>query len=114
MASNRFRRGYVSIFLSYYKPHLGLFILDMCCALGIALVDLAFPWASREAMNKLLPQSLYAAFFTVMGLLLAAYALRSVMYFVPSFQILGSRKSSVLPPFGRLSPVITGFPLYLL
>ena len=85
MASNRFRRGYVSIFLSYYKPHLGLFILDMCCALGIALVDLAFPWASREAMNKLLPQSLYAAFFTVMGLLLAAYALRSVMYFVVTY-----------------------------
>ncbi len=85
MASNRFRRGYVSIFLSYYKPHLGLFILDMCCALGIALVDLAFPWASREAMNKFLPQSLYAAFFTVMGLLLAAYALRSVMYFVVTY-----------------------------
>lgn len=85
MASNRFRRGYVSIFLSYYKPHLGLFILDMCCALGIALVDLAFPWASREAMNKLLPQSLYAAFFTVMGLLLSAYALRSVMYFVVTY-----------------------------
>ena len=85
MASNRFRRGYVSIFLSYYKPHLGLFILDMCCALGIALVDLAFPWASREAMNKLLPQSLYAAFFTVMGLLLAAYALRSVMYFIVTY-----------------------------
>ena len=75
----------MSIFLSYYKPHLGLFILDMCCALGIALVDLAFPWASREAMNKLLPQSLYAAFFTVMGLLLAAYALRSVMYFVVTY-----------------------------
>ncbi len=85
MASNRFRRGYVPIFLSYYKPHLGLFILDMCCALGIALVDLAFPWASREAMNSLLPQSLYAAFFTVMGLLLAAYALRSVMYFIVTY-----------------------------
>ncbi len=85
MPSNRFRRGYVPIFLSYYKPHLGLFILDMCCALGIALVDLAFPWASREAMNSLLPQSLYAAFFTVMGLLLAAYALRSVMYFIVTY-----------------------------
>ncbi len=85
MASNRFRRGYVPIFLSYYKPHLGLFILDMCCALGIALVDLAFPWASREAMNSLLPQNLYAAFFTVMGLLLAAYALRSVMYFIVTY-----------------------------
>ena len=85
MASNRFRRGYVPIFLSYYKPHLGLFILDMCCALGIALVDLAFPWASREAMNSLLPQNLYSAFFTVMGLLLAAYALRSGMYFIVTY-----------------------------
>ena len=43
MQQDRFQRGYVPIFLSYYKPHLKLFILDMCCALGIALVDLAFP-----------------------------------------------------------------------
>ncbi len=85
MRSQRFHRGYVPIFLSYYKPHLRLFLLDMVCALGIALVDLAFPWASREAMNTLLPQSLYAAFFTVMGLLLAAYALRSVMYFIVTY-----------------------------
>ena len=61
MHSQRFQRGYVPIFLSYYKPHLKLFILDMCCALGIALVDLAFPWASRRALNELLPQSLYGA-----------------------------------------------------
>ena len=46
MHAQRFQRGYVPIFLSYYKPHLKLFILDMACALGIALVDLAFPWAS--------------------------------------------------------------------
>lgn len=85
MASNRFRRGYVPIFLSYYKPHLKLFILDMACALGIALVDLAFPAASREAMNTLLPQNLYAAFFTVMAILLGAYALRSVMYFIVTY-----------------------------
>lgn len=85
MHSQRFQRGYVPIFLSYYKPHLKLFILDMCCALGIALVDLAFPWASRQALNELLPQSLYAAFFTVMGILLAAYALRSVMYFIVTY-----------------------------
>ena len=85
MASSRFHRGYVPIFLSYYKPHLSLFILDMCCALGIALVDLAFPAASRTALNELLPQSLYAAFFTVMALLLAAYALRSVMYFIVTY-----------------------------
>ena len=32
MHSQRFQRGYVPIFLSYYKPHMKLFILDMCCA----------------------------------------------------------------------------------
>ena len=52
MHAQRFQRGYVPIFLSYYKPHLKLFILDMACALGIALVDLAFPWASKEAMQQ--------------------------------------------------------------
>ena len=85
MDSKRVQRGYVPIFLSYYKPHLKLFILDMACALGIALVDLAFPAVSREALNTLLPQNLYGAFFTVMALLLAAYALRSVMYFIVTY-----------------------------
>ena len=85
MHTRRFQRGYVPIFLSYYKPHLKLFILDMACALGIALVDLAFPWMSKEAMERLLPQSMFTAFFTVMGILLAAYALRSVMYFVVTY-----------------------------
>ena len=85
MHSQRFQKGYVPIFLSYYEPHMRLFILDMACALGIALVDLAFPWASREALNSLLPQGLFGAFFAVMALLLAAYALRSVMYFVVTY-----------------------------
>lgn len=33
----------VKKFISYYKPHLGLFILDTLCALGIAAIDLIFP-----------------------------------------------------------------------
>ena len=55
MDHKRFEKGYLPLFLSYYKPHLNLFLLDMCCALGIALVDLAFPYASRMALNELLP-----------------------------------------------------------
>lgn len=35
------------IFLSYFKPHRKLFFLDMCCALMIAVIDLAFPYVSR-------------------------------------------------------------------
>ena len=85
MSQEKFKRGYVPIFLSYYRPHLKLFLLDMACALGIALVDLAFPAVSRTALNELLPQNLYTAFFAVMALLLGAYALRSVMYFIVTY-----------------------------
>ena len=85
MHTTRFRRGYVSIFLSYYKPHMGLFLLDMACALGIALVDLAFPYGSRYALNELLPQNLFAAFFAVMAILLIAYALRAGMYYIVTY-----------------------------
>ena len=86
MDQTRFQRGYVPIFLSYYKPHLKLFILDMCCALGIALVDLAFPYGSRYALNELLPKSLFGAFFAVMAILLAAYALRAGMNYIVTYK----------------------------
>ena len=74
-----------AIFISYYKPHLRLFLLDMVCALGIALVDLAFPYASRQSLQVLLPDQMYAAFFTVMAILLGAYLLRSAMYYVVTY-----------------------------
>ena len=85
MSQEKFKRGYVPIFLSYYRPHIKLFLLDMVCALGISLVDLAFPAASRTALNELLPQNLYGAFFTVMALLMLAYALRAGMQFVVTY-----------------------------
>jgi len=67
-------RSKLYIFASYYKKHLGLFGLDMVCALGIALVDIAFPLVSKRALESLLPGRLYVMFFTVMGILIAAYA----------------------------------------
>ncbi len=85
MRQSRFQRGYIPIFLSYYKPHIGLFLLDMCCALGISLVDLAFPYVSRLALNDLLPQNLYGAFFAVMGALLLCYVLRAGMEYVVTY-----------------------------
>ena len=85
MDHKRFEKGYLPLFLSYYKPHLNLFLLDMCCALGIALVDLAFPYASRMALNELLPQNLFGAFFAVMAVLLLAYGLRAGMNYVVTY-----------------------------
>lgn len=85
--------GHLRIFLSYYKPHLSIFLLDMICALGIALVDLSFPLVSRYAMQKLLPNDLYALFFSLMGVLLAAYALKAVFTFIVTYwgHLLGVR-----------------------
>lgn len=70
-------------FIRYYKPYKKLFILDMICALLIAGVDLLFPMVSRAAMQTLLPQNAYGAFFAVIGALVAAYLLRAgFQYFV--------------------------------
>lgn len=43
-------------FLSYYRPHLKLFTLDMFCAFIIAAVDLVFPMFTRTVVNDVLPQ----------------------------------------------------------
>ena len=60
------------IFLSYFKPHRKLFFLDMCCALMIAVIDLAFPYVSRWCMYQLLPESAYRTFFAVMAVVFCA------------------------------------------
>ena len=75
-------RSALRIFLSYFKPHRGLFILDMICALMIALIDLAFPYISRWCMYELLPQSAYRTFFAVMGAVGIAFAVRAVLTYI--------------------------------
>ena len=75
-------RSPMRIFLSYFRPHRGLFLLDMTCAFFISLVDLAFPLISRTAMYHWLPDKRYSVFFTVMAIVLIAFVIRSVLFFV--------------------------------
>ncbi len=72
----------LQIFFSYFKPHKKLFIMDLCCALMISVIDLAFPAVSRWCMYELLPQSAYKTFFAVMEVVLAAFALRALLTYV--------------------------------
>ena len=74
--------GLFRIFLSYFKPHRRLFAMDMCCALLVAAVDLAFPLVSRWSINTLLPEGSYLIFFVVMGTMAAAYLIRALLYYV--------------------------------
>ncbi len=75
-------RSPMRIFLSYFRPHRGLFLLDMTCAFFISLVDLAFPLISRTAMYHWLPDKRYSVFFTVMAIVLIAFVIRSILFFV--------------------------------
>ena len=70
------------IFLSYFAPHKKLFILDMVCALMIAMIDLAFPFISRWCMYTLLPQNAWNTFWAVMGIVFVFYILRSVFTYI--------------------------------
>ena len=79
------KQSLMSIFLSYFRPHLGLFLLDMACALAISLIDLAFPFISRLCLEELIPFGRYQTFFTVAAVLLGAYLLRSVLQYVVCF-----------------------------
>lgn len=70
------------IFMSYIAGHKKLFGIDMLCALLVALIDLIFPYVSRYSMKVMLPNKLYATFFTVMAVMVLAYVLQAGLYYV--------------------------------
>ncbi len=73
------------IFISYFPAHKNLFILDMCCAFLVGAIDVAFPLVSRYVMYDLLPDKAYRAFFTVMGIVMAAFILRAFMNYIITY-----------------------------
>lgn len=75
----------LSILLSYFKPHCGLFILDLVCATIVALIDLAFPLVTRRSMYDLLPNQQYQTFFLVMAAMMAAFLVRALLYYVIAY-----------------------------
>jgi len=75
-------RSELKFFLSYFKPHMKLFLLDMSSALIIALIDLSFPAVSRWCMYTLIPQRAWRTFWTIMAAMFGAYLIRSLLTYV--------------------------------
>ena len=73
------------IFLSYFKNHKKLFAIDVSCAVGIAVIDLAFPLVTRSALYDMLPNRMYRTFFIVMAVVILSYVLRSVLNFAIAY-----------------------------
>lgn len=72
----------IKSFLAYIYRHRKLFYIDIACALLVAAIDLMFPYVSRAAMRRYLPEGRYTVFFLVMGIMVLAYVLKAVLYYV--------------------------------
>ncbi|WP_409069679.1 ABC transporter ATP-binding protein [Clostridium sp. FAM 1755] len=58
-------------FISYYKPHKKLFILDMIAAFIVALCDLFYPMITRQIINDIIPNGrIRLLFFWAISLLI--------------------------------------------
>ncbi|MBR2645177.1 MAG: ABC transporter ATP-binding protein [Clostridia bacterium] len=88
-------------FARYYRPHFGLFLLDIGCASLVSAVDVGFPLLTNYIMKQLFPQfeqsgpvpHLVTLFIVLMVALLAAYLLRTAMLYIVNYwgHLLGVR-----------------------
>lgn len=72
-------------FLTYYKNHLGLFILDMVCATLVAGIDLVFPLVTSLMTKNYIPNKMMDKILLVGGFLLALYLFRLLLQYVISY-----------------------------
>ena len=73
------------VLVQYFRPHRGLFVLDLSCAFIMALIDLTFPLVARSAMNQLLPARQFDTFFMVMIIVAAAFVVRAGMNYIITY-----------------------------
>jgi len=72
-------------FISYYKPHKKLFIIDMVFAFLISIFDLVFPMFSRNIVNVIIPEGrmdLLVKWTIIMALL---FILRYISYYIVAY-----------------------------
>ncbi|WP_108261013.1 ABC transporter ATP-binding protein [Mangrovicoccus ximenensis] len=64
-------------FLSYYRPHMGLFWLDFGCAIASGLLELAFPLAITGFIDRLIPMGDWGLTVLAACALVAIYAVNT-------------------------------------
>ena len=70
-------------FISYYKPHKKLFILDMTAALLVSLIGILYPIVTRTMLGDFIPNKKYNLIITAGAVLLVLYIIRMLLnYFI--------------------------------
>ncbi|MBO5223677.1 MAG: ABC transporter ATP-binding protein [Clostridia bacterium] len=70
-------------FISYYKPHKKMLVLDMLASLLIAVVGMVYPIVTNKMLNEYIPNQMYTAILIAGVVVLALYIIRMLLrYFV--------------------------------
>ncbi|MCR8979717.1 ABC transporter ATP-binding protein [Brevibacillus laterosporus] len=72
-------------FFSYYRPYKGLFILDFTCAIIAGLLELVFPLAVNQFVDKLLPGQDWSLIVGACFALLGIYVLNTALNYVVTY-----------------------------
>ena len=80
-------------FLSYYKPHIKLLILDMLAALTISLIGMVYPLVTNKMLNVFIPEKMYGTIVIAGAIVLILYILRMLLrYFMQYYgHVIGVR-----------------------
>ena len=86
-------------FIHYYKPHMGVFLLDLLCAFVVSAVDLAFPQILNILNDSLFTQAAPVILQSLLPMalgLLGMYAIRTVCryYITAQGHIMGAKIES--------------------
>ncbi len=73
-------------FISYYKPHKLLFILDMTASFFVALIGIMYPVVTRSMLNDFIPNQKYRLIVGAGLTLLGLYILRMLLQFFIQYQ----------------------------
>ncbi|MDT2598244.1 ABC transporter ATP-binding protein [Enterococcus hulanensis] len=72
-------------FFSYYRPYRGLFILDFTCAVFAGLLELAFPVAVNQVIDKIMPQKEFRIILLACLTLFLFYVLNTILQYIVVF-----------------------------
>ncbi len=86
-------------FIPYYKPHIGVFLLDLLCASILSVIDLAFPQFLRILRSTLFLESkelILSKLGIIAALLIAMYIIRSLCRYYVAYQghMMGAKMES--------------------
>ncbi|MBQ9922134.1 MAG: ABC transporter ATP-binding protein [Clostridia bacterium] len=100
-------------FISYYKPHKKIFILDMLAALAVSLIGVVYPVVTRRMLNDLIPNRNYRMIVVAGIIVLALYTVRMMLdYFIQYYgHVMGVRMQAQMRSdmFNHLQKLSYGF-----